>query len=77
MDKQALIKEAKRKVDFARNSYSIRLIYEAHGYIKGLVDSGVVTFHEIADLDSLICRDSLNNGEWLREAEKWNGYIDY
>ncbi len=70
MDKQALIAEAWRKARYAHDSYSMNLIYEAHGYIKGLCDSGIVTFHEVADIDSFICRDSLNNGKWIQEVEK-------
>ncbi len=70
MDKQALIAEAWRMARFAHNSFSMNLIYEAHGFVKGIVDSGIVTYHEVADIDSFICRDSINNGKWIQEVEK-------
>lgn len=70
MDKQALIQKAWEKARYAHNSYSMNLMYEAHGYVKGLVDSGIVTYHEISDVDSYICRDNINNGEWLKEVER-------
>ena len=69
VDKQTIIAEAWRKARYAYNSYDMRLMYEAHGYVKGIVDAGIVTYHEVADIDSFICRDSLNNGKWVREVE--------
>ena len=80
MDKQAIIAEAWRKAKYARNSYDMNLMYEAHGYIKGICDSGIVTFHEVAEIDTYIVRDSINNAEWLnevykRESKVWKNII--
>lgn len=70
VDKQAIIAEAWRKAKYAYNSYDMNLMYEAHGYVKGIVDSGLVTYHEVSDIDSFICRDCINNGEWVQEVER-------
>ena len=70
VDKQAIIAEAWRKSKYAYNFYDMNLMYEAHGYVKGIVDSGLVTYHEVSDIDSFICRDCINNGEWVQEVER-------
>lgn len=67
--KAILIAEAWRKAKYAHNSYSMNLIYEAHGFVKGLVDSGLISYREVADIDSYIIRDTINNSEWVREVE--------
>lgn len=50
-------------------SYSYSMVYEAIGYIKGLVDGGVLEFSDVQEIDRFLIYDGLNNPEWAKKAD--------
>lgn len=40
MDEQELIEEAWRQARYAHDSYRRELVYEAHGFVRGMLASG-------------------------------------
>ncbi len=70
--KKALVDRAWQKARYGKQSYDYNLVYEAIGYIKGLVDGGVLEFSDVRDIDTFLIRDGLNNSEWCREVDKRN-----
>lgn len=65
------IAEIARQVNYAAKSFSIELMYEAFGYLKGCRESGVISASSYVSLSSTICRDWLNNGRWNAECDRF------
>lgn len=63
------VAEIARQVNYAAKSFSVELMYEAFGYLKGCRESGVISASSYVSLSSTICRDWLNNGCWKAECD--------
>ena len=66
------VAEVARQVNYAAKSFSIELMYEALGYLKGCRESGTISSSSYVSLSSTICRDWLSNGKWKTECELYS-----
>ena len=66
------VAEVARQVNYAARSFSIELMYEAFGYLKGCRESGAISSSSYVSLSSTICRDWLNNGRWKNECDLYS-----
>lgn len=66
------VAEVSRQVNYAARSFSIELMYEAFGYLKGCRESGAISASSYVSLSSTICRDWLNNGKWKTECDLYS-----
>ena len=65
------VAEIARQVNYAAKSFSVELMYEAFGYLKGCRESGSISASSYVSLSSTICRDWLNNGRWKAECDRF------
>ncbi len=56
-------------VQYARNSFSKELLYQAHGAIMMAGDLHAIPMGKALELDAMVIRDGINNPEFIRY---WN-----
>lgn len=58
-----------RDVQYARNSFSKELLYQAHGAIMMAGDLHAIPMGKALELDAMVIRDGINNPEFIHH---WN-----
>lgn len=56
------------RVKYAADSYSIVLMYEIYGVLRGLALAGAVDNAYYVEASGRICRDYFNNATWRKEC---------
>ena len=64
------ISKVNARVLNAARSFSIKLMYEAYGYLEACADLGVISSSSYTRLSCQICRDWFNNSRWRNECDK-------
>lgn len=72
--KDIALRDVKDKIQYAANSHSITLMYEAYGYLKALGNYGVIDVLTCSQMCRDVCRQYFNNGEWTRKLDNGRCY---
>lgn len=56
------------RVKYAADSYSIVLMYEIYGVLRGLALAGAVDNAYYLEASGRICKDYFNNATWRKEC---------
>lgn len=67
MDHDTLLTKLRREVEYAWNSYSLPLVYQAHGKVCMAAELEAITYQEFSELDTRLIRDGLNNPSWFHD----------
>lgn len=67
MDHDILLTKLRLEVEYAWNSYSLPLVYQAHGKVCMAADLRAITYEEFRELDTKLIRDGLNNPSWFND----------
>ena len=58
------------RIKYAANSYSITLMHEIHGVLRGLAMAGAVDPPYYVETSGRICKEYLNNAAWRKECHR-------
>ena len=66
------LNEIKRRIQYAAASFSVELMREAYGFLKGMAYAKAISAEDYVTISSMVCRNYFNNAEWRRECRrKW------
>lgn len=63
-----IVNQLEKEIQYAKNSKSIRLLYQAHGAIGMAFNLGAISKTEFFDLDHKCICDGINNPEIFNKA---------
>lgn len=57
-------------IKYAANSYSLELMHETYGTVRGLAMAGAIDPQYYVDISGRICKEYLNNAEWSNACHR-------
>lgn len=69
-----IYEKLKKDVAYAKQSYSIVLLYQAHGAIEMAFDLGAIDLNQMRELEKECVRNGINNPEIFNRKENKNEY---